>query len=247
VAGPKILLVPEFTQVTWAIKPLLEEWADVASYDPPGIGDEPPPEAPTPELIRERFREGIIERGLAEVERRGWDRFMVAADGWGIASAARLARGCGEALAGVALGHATLSFTREGARPAINAEVHAAMTQLLSQDTKAFLRHGIPQATHGSVGPELAERMIERIPTEFLREGWLAITAEEPFGEDVVRLDCPMLLAKHEGCLMHTDEGFEDALAALPDAETVICEHAPSVDPGFAEAIRALCERIAAA
>jgi hypothetical protein len=53
-----------------------------------------------------------------------------------------------------------------------------------------------------------------------------------------------MVLAKHEGCLMSTDEGFEDAVAALPEAETVVLSDAPSVDPGFADAIRGLCERV---
>jgi hypothetical protein len=33
-------LVPEFTELTWTIRPLLEEWADVLSYDPPGVGNE---------------------------------------------------------------------------------------------------------------------------------------------------------------------------------------------------------------
>jgi len=35
---PRLLLIPEFTEVTWTIKPRLEEWAEVASYDPPGVG-----------------------------------------------------------------------------------------------------------------------------------------------------------------------------------------------------------------
>ena len=38
---PRLLLVPELTELEWVIKPLLEEWAEVASYDAPGVGDEP--------------------------------------------------------------------------------------------------------------------------------------------------------------------------------------------------------------
>ena len=30
------------------------------------------------------------------------------------------------------------------------------------------------------------------------------------------RLDCPLLFAKHEGCLASTDEGFEDVAATFP-------------------------------
>ena len=33
---PRLLLVPEFTELTWTIKPQLAEWAEVVSYDPSG-------------------------------------------------------------------------------------------------------------------------------------------------------------------------------------------------------------------
>ena len=42
---PRILLVPHFSELDWRIKPLLEEWAQVASFDAPGVGDEPTPDA----------------------------------------------------------------------------------------------------------------------------------------------------------------------------------------------------------
>jgi hypothetical protein len=35
---PRILLVPHFSELDWRIKPLLEEWAQVASFDAPGVG-----------------------------------------------------------------------------------------------------------------------------------------------------------------------------------------------------------------
>ena len=57
---PRLLLVPEFTELTWTIKPQLAEWAEVASYDPPGVGAEPPPEEDVASLTR-----GLIaDRGL---------------------------------------------------------------------------------------------------------------------------------------------------------------------------------------
>ena len=43
---PRLLLVPMLTEVEWVIRPLLEEWAEVASYDAPGVGDEPAVEDP---------------------------------------------------------------------------------------------------------------------------------------------------------------------------------------------------------
>ena len=38
---PRVLLVPTLTEVEWKIRPLIEEWAEVASFDAPGVGDEP--------------------------------------------------------------------------------------------------------------------------------------------------------------------------------------------------------------
>jgi hypothetical protein len=57
-----------------------------------------------------------------------------------------------------------------------------------------------------------AERMIERLPPDFSVETWSAFTATKPFDDELLRLACPMLLAKHEGCLVSTDEGVEDAV-----------------------------------
>jgi hypothetical protein len=35
-------------------------------------------------------------------------------------------------------------------------------------------------------------------------------------GAFLSRLDCPLLFAKHDGCLASTDEGLEDAAATFP-------------------------------
>src|SRR2546430_17280274 len=81
---PRLLLVPEFTELEWtAIRPQMESWAEVASFDLPGVGDEP-----RPEILD---RSVIVNRGLEELDRRGWDRFFVAVDGWGAPSAIELA------------------------------------------------------------------------------------------------------------------------------------------------------------
>jgi hypothetical protein len=60
---PKLLLVPEFTELEWTIKPLLEKWAEVISFDLPGVGDEPPAER--------LDREAVVERALEKLDQRG--------------------------------------------------------------------------------------------------------------------------------------------------------------------------------
>jgi pimeloyl-ACP methyl ester carboxylesterase len=238
---PRLLLVPEFTELQWAIKPQLEAWAEVLSYDLPGIGDEPLP--PGIGDVSELTREIGTQSALEKLDRVGWSRLFLVADGWGVANAVGIAAARPRAVAGLALGHATLSYRREGARAPINAEVYDAFTQLVKQDARAFVRYGIAQLTKGSVDEQLAERIIERVPAEFTLAGWTALTADQPFEQALLTLDCPLLLAKHEGCLMNTDEGFEDAAAALPHAETAAFHDAPASSAAFAEALRRFCER----
>jgi hypothetical protein len=228
---PCILLVPEFTELTWTIRPQLEEWAEVASFDPPGVGQEP---------VERIDRELLADRGLAEIERRGWERFFVASDGWGNAAAVAIASERREAVLGLALGHASLSNRRHGKRAPINAEIHAALSQLISQDVEAFIRHGIVQSTRGSVDEELAGRMIERFPRETMEVGWEVLTAEVDFEPQLRSLasEIPLLLGRHRECLMTTQEGFDDAVEAFPQARVVITEKACSSDPAFAQALR---------
>ncbi|MGH2960572.1 MAG: alpha/beta fold hydrolase [Solirubrobacterales bacterium] len=232
---PRLLLVPEFTEVEWdQIRPLLEEWAEVASYDPPGVGGEP--ESDTFD------RSAIVRRGLEEVDRRRWEQFFVASDSWGIASAVPLAAARPEAIDGLALGHAKLSFRRDGPRAPLNAGVHEAMTELVKTDHEQFLRYGAVQATGGSINEEQAERMIKRFPRELMQRGWAMITRDDAdLGEPLAKLDCPLLFAKHEGCLGSTEEGFEDAATAFPQATTISVRAAPLASPAFAEALRQFC------
>jgi len=46
VTRPALLLVPQTTELEWRIKRQLEQWADVASFDPSGVGSEPRREGP---------------------------------------------------------------------------------------------------------------------------------------------------------------------------------------------------------
>jgi hypothetical protein len=237
---PRLVLVPEFTELEWdGIRPQLEEWAEVASYDPPGVGDEP---------RAERLdREAIVTRGLEELDRLGWDDCFVATDNWGIPSALRLALARPSAVLGMALGHAKLSHHREGVRAPVNGAVYDALTELIRTDHEAFIRHGIAQATGGSISEDLADRMIERFPRDLLVSGWEAITRDDTdIGELLAQLDCPLLFAQHVGCLGSTAEGFNDAATAFPHAKTVGVKDAPLSSARFADALREFCEEVAA-
>jgi pimeloyl-ACP methyl ester carboxylesterase len=244
---PRVLLVPEFTELEWTIRDQLDEWAETASYDPPGVGDEPITPAQI-EGVRDgtiRARDLFVERGIAEVDRRGWDRFFVVADGWGTATAARIAVVRRDAVRGVALGHASVSYAMDGDRPVVNRQVYEAMGQFLAQGHREFIRHGIVQMTQSSVDEELAGRMIDRFPGqgEWLQLTWDALAAEEPIGDELREYGGPLLLAQHVGCLTFSDEGYRDAVAAFPDADTLRVKIAPGVSPEFAEALRDFCRR----
>src|SRR4051794_30594531 len=98
---PRLLLVPQLTELEWLIKPALETWADVATYDAPGVGQEPD---------AEEFGPGVVaERGLAELDHRGWDRCVLVLDEFGASAGIRLAAKRPEAVQAVAFGHARLS------------------------------------------------------------------------------------------------------------------------------------------
>src|SRR3954469_20146130 len=86
----RILLVPSLTEIEWAIRPLIEEWADVASFDAAGVGEEPPPE--------DGFLEASARRGLAELDGRGWERCVIVGDEYGAGVAARIAAARPEAV-----------------------------------------------------------------------------------------------------------------------------------------------------
>ena len=99
------------------------------------------------------------------------------------------------------------------------------------------------QLTHGSIGDELAQRMIERVPAEIAKAAWEERTqSPEDYGDTLRDLDVPLLFAKHEGCLGTTEEGFEDAVASFPEARTLSVPEAPSVSSEFAAAVRSFIQ-----
>jgi hypothetical protein len=234
VAQPRILLVPSLTELEWLIKPQLEEWAEVASFDAPGVGGEP--------RSKTLDREAIIQRALLELERRGWDACFIAGDSWGNATAVRAASAWEGRVMGIAFGHARLSDRTDGERPPVNSVVWDAMGQLLQNDYAAFVRYGLTQLTGGSIGDELAKQMMERVPMDIAQAAFGTILSEpDPIENALRELDAPLLFARHENCLSATEEGFADAVAAFPHARTVSVAEAPTVSPEFGEALRSFC------
>lgn len=241
---PRLLLVPQLTELEWVIQPLLEQWADVATYDAPGVGDEPP--------VDDFGSEAVARRGLEEIERRGWERFFVVADEFGVAAATRVGLAAGGALDGIALGHARVTNSLGGDRPAVNHEVHEACLSLIRTDNRTFVRQLFKMTggedSAGGYGEELAERYLQRVPIELELPFWETRAFEgERIGERMARLSAPMLLARHRGCLLFTDEGFDDAVAAFPHARAVTCAEKPGTSPEFAQALREFCAQAVAA
>jgi pimeloyl-ACP methyl ester carboxylesterase len=228
--------------VEWTIAPQLAEWAEVATFDAPGVGDEPMPGGDATELDREM----VVQRALQEVESRAWESYFVVGDAWGTATAVRVAICRPEPVLGIALGHAALSYQREGRRPPVSKEVTAAMTQLLRSDYDSFVRYGMTQFTQGAFDEETSERIVARFPPmEVASQVWEAnIDQDEPIGELLRQVDVPLLLAKHEGCLVFTAEGYEDAIRAFPEAHRTSVSQASSGSEEFAAALKDFCEGV---
>jgi pimeloyl-ACP methyl ester carboxylesterase len=236
VTRPRLLLMPTVSEVEWRIRPQLEEWAEVASFDAPGIGDEP---------AADSFGAGaIVERGLAELDARGWDRVVVVGDEIGAAQAIRLAGRRPEAVEAIALGHPALSLRSEGDRSPLNGDVVNALVQLARTDFRSYVR-ALSQLTQNAYDEELAQLYLDRVDRETV-EAYLPAMfgpeSEEDLEPVLRSLDVPMLLVEHEGCLMWTRPGYEDATAAFPQARTASMELKPSVNPEFAELLREFCE-----
>jgi hypothetical protein len=232
---PRLLLVSGVSELEWQIKPQLEEWAEVAAYDPPGVGESP----------GEWSVEASSERGLKELDDRGWDGYVLVTDGWGTAYADGIIRARPNAVRGIVIGHAALSARMTGDRAPLNGPVWDAMSNLISQGQEAFARFAIPQFTRDGIKEEVAGEMVKRVPVPVFEAMFEAIKGLDFDLEDLMRpLDVPLLLARHEDCLVFTEDGYADVTAAFPEARTVSTKLTCSVDPAFANAIREFCEEI---
>jgi pimeloyl-ACP methyl ester carboxylesterase len=235
VSRPRLLLMPTVSEVEWRIRPQLEEWADVASFDAPGVGDEPGDDFSA---------DGIVARGLAEADARGWSGFVVVGDEVGAVQAIRLAGRRPEAIEAIALGHPALSLRAEGSRSPLNGDVVTALVQLARTDFRSYVR-ALSQLTQHAYDEELANLYMERVDSETVEAYLPALfgpAALEDLEPTLRSLDVPMLLVEHVGCLMWTRDGYEDVTAAFPDARTASMELKPSVNPEFAELLREFCE-----
>jgi pimeloyl-ACP methyl ester carboxylesterase len=232
---PRVLLVPTLTEIEWKVAALIAEWAEVATFDVPGVGDEPAAEKLTVDAI--------VGRGLEEVDARGWLRYVVAGDEHGAFAATRLAAARPQAVAGLALGHACLEYRATGDRAPINGEVMSAFARLATVDYPTYVRH-LTQLTQDAYDDELANEYLRRVPHELTLElpSVIAELASEPLEPLLRNLGVPLFLVKHEGCLGWTDEGYEDAVAAFPEAATLTTANKSSTDPDFATGLRAFCE-----
>jgi pimeloyl-ACP methyl ester carboxylesterase len=237
VRRPRLLLVPGLTELEWKIKPELEEWADVVSYDPPGVGAS----------SGEWTYEGTVARGLAAVDDKGWESYVLAADGWATPVAAGLIQARPAALRGFAIGHAALSGRLAGDRSPLSGSVFSAFLRLVETDSEGFARIALTQLTQDGFDEPLVRQMLERVPVRVV-VAHLRAMAQVTFDlEQLLRpLDVPLLFGKHEGCLLYTDEGFADAVAAFPGAHTVSLPLTCCASPIFAGALRELCDQIAA-
>ena len=241
---PRILLVPNLTEIEWVNRDAIAEWAEVASYDAPGVGDEPPAD--------DFGSRAIGARGIEEMDRRGWQSCVVVADEFGVAAAIHIAAIAPERLQAIALGHARLTNSAEGPRAAINSEVHSACRSLIQTDTGSFVRQMFRmtggERMEGGYQEDMVAAYRQRVPPELLLPFWDERPHEgDHIGEVLRELDVPVFLAEHKGCLLFTEEGFEDAAAALPHARNASFENKPSTSTEFAQALEAFCrERIAA-
>jgi hypothetical protein len=238
---PRLLLVPQVCALDWQIAPRLAEWAEVATYDAPGVGDE----APAGEIDRQ----AIARRGLQELNRLGWRRYVLVADEFGVPTALLLARMRPEAVAGIALGHTCLTHDVDGDRAPVNAAVLEVIVRVAETDHRTWARH-ITQVTQGAYDDELVERYLERVPptiaAQFAR---MMENREQSMRETLDQFAArgvPMLFAGHDGCLMFTPEGYADAIASFPAAQRVSTSEKPSASPAFADALRSFCSALAA-
>lgn len=230
----RILLVPTVTEVEWKIKPLLAEWAEVASFDAPGVGSEP---------MTEPTIEAIVARGLAELDRRGWERCVIVGDEVGAAQAARIAGQRPGAVRALVMGHPALDFNARGKRPSLNPEVRDALVQLGRTDYRSYVR-ALTQLTQNAYDEELADAYMGRV-TQDVTAAYIQEFFSRSERIDLLpilrRIESPILLVEHAGCLMWTREGFEDAMAALPTAVRTSLGQKPSVNPEFAALVRDFC------
>lgn len=228
---PRLLLVPSISELEWArIRPLLEDWADVAAYDLPGLG------GAAPEVLDVSV---TVAAGVEELDGRGWDEAIIVGDQFGAGLAVLLAEAWDGVVRGLALGHACLTYTRDGPRPAISpiaADFQLQLTRLgRAQGDQMFL-----QGIEMTYGRDVAEGIRARLSPSFTQQYAEVLLANQDVDLEprLRELGAPLLLAQHKECGLWMPEGFEDAVAAFPEARTLVVDENPGSSPEFADALR---------
>jgi hypothetical protein len=208
-------------------------WAEVASFDGPGAGSR------RDQAVGEI--EDVAAAGSERLDELGWERCVLACDSHAQAAGVELAL-ADRRVAGVAISHAAARYTSGGERPALSPGVLGAAAQLLESDLRSFGR-ALTQLTQGTIDEYWVDRFLEAVPRETARARTSQLAGRE-LTSRLVDWDGEVVLGLHDGCLMWTREGFEDAASAVPEARTVECDGVPLADPRFADAIRELCARV---
>ena len=161
-----------------------------------------------------------------------------------MSQAVRVAAARPDLMAGLALGHATLNFSRTGERPAVNGEVAEVLAKLGQTDYNSFV-HALTQGTQGAYDETFIQEYMRRVPPDLAAtyvEVLFLGTETEQLEPHLRALDVPLLFVEHAGCVMWNQEGFEDAVAAFPEAQTASVDVKPSCNPEFAEILRDFAE-----
>jgi hypothetical protein len=180
------------------------------------------------------------------MERNGWDRCVVVADEFGVAAATYLAGSAPHAVQALAAGHARLSNSLDGERAPLNREVYAGIVTMMRADPRMFVRQFFMltggETREGGYSEKMVDAYLERVPVSRMAAFWESRLEEGAHIGDLLRaLDAPILLARHKGCLLYTDEGFEDAVSAMPRAHSVTVDEKPSTSVEFAQLLEAFC------
>jgi pimeloyl-ACP methyl ester carboxylesterase len=235
---PRLLLVPSISELEWGrILPLLGEWAEVVTYDIPGLSEAEPSQP----LDADFFVAG----GVQELERLGWSEAILVGDQFGSALAVLVSETWRGDVRGLALGHACLTYTREGPRPAISAiaaDFQLQLTRLGRVQADQMFLQGV-EMTYGS---DVAAGIRARLSPSFTQQyAQLLLDNQDIDLEPRLReLGAPLFFAQHKECGLWMPEGFEDAVAAFPDARTLVTEENPGSSPDFAAELREFAEAV---
>ena len=217
----RVLYVPLFIAAeSDRFAAIVGDWAEVASFDVP--------------------EENAAEAAYARLDELEWEHCTLVMDGFAQGIGTEIALHDLARFRAIAVGHAAPRFSTQPPRPTLHPDVISAATQLLENDYMAFWR-AVTQLTQGGMPDAWVERWAASVPEERARAMFLGIAeTQPPATERLAGFDGPLLLAQHADCVLWTPEGFEDALAAFPEARVIRCPDIPVFDPAFGDALREL-------